>query len=373
MRSISARKMQQLPKMLIHEHLDCSLRPRTMLELWEALGFASAKMPFPDDVLTPWQEGRRLKNEKGKKRKAQKLIDQAVAAYQSWLVSFAALSLKNYVDAIVMHVLPLMQTEANLERITRERIEDAARDGVIGFELRFAPQLHTWGGLSLDKVMKAVERGLAGAPMAVKLIVCSLRHENDKAVVPVNPINELADLAIRHKRYVSGFDLAADEHKYPGVLPWWLPAAERVRKAGIGITIHLWETDEPTERDLELLNRYNIRRIGHGIRGNSQGHRVLEVCPTSNVVTAQVASFEEHPIDRLYRERKLVTVNTDGTLFTQVDLTGEYLKLQRHFRWGMGEFYAVNCTALAASFFSASKKKALRRQLDQAYVGYSGR
>ena len=360
--------MRQLPKMLIHEHLDCSLRPRTMLELWETIGFAEAKMSFPTNVLTPWQTGRRLENVCGKKREAKKLIADAVAAYQQWLVGFASSSLKNYVDAIVLHVLPLMQSAANLERITRERIEDAQADGIIGFELRFAPQLHTWGGLTLDQVMKAVMRGIKDAPMLVKLIVCSLRHENDKDIVPVNPIDELADLAIRHKKHVSGFDLAADEHKYPGVLPWWLPAARRVRKAGIGLTIHLWETDDPTDQDVELLTRYDIKRIGHGIRGNRQGHRVLEVCPTSNVVTGQVGSFAEHPIDRLYRERKLVTVNTDGTLFTEVNLTGEYVKLQAHFGWGLAELYSVNATALEASFFSAGEKEALRSRLDRAYL-----
>src|SRR5262249_10847605 len=166
---------------------------------------------------------------------------------------------------------------------------------VVGFELRFAPQLHTMGGLTLDQVMEAVVAGIKDAPMPVKLIICSLRHEG---TLKVNPVSELVALAIRYKPYVGVFDLAADEPAFPGVLPWWAPEAERARAAGLELTIHLWETDDPTDRDIEMLEHYNLRRIGHGIRGDRQGDRVLEQCPTSNVVTGQVASIEAHPIDR---------------------------------------------------------------------------
>lgn len=366
---IGQQRMRELPKILIHEHLDCSLRPLTMLRMWEEIGFDKAKLAFPASVLRNWaaaQELRSARRSKGNDTLIEQLETRAARTYQRYLMKFASSSLKNYVQAIVDHVLPLMQTMINLEQITRERIEDAAADGVVGFELRFAPQLHTMGGLTLEQVMDAVVAGIKDAPMPVKLIVCSLRHEG---TFPVNPVSTLVDLAIRYKEHVGVFDLAADEHAYPGVLPWWAPEAERARAAGLTLTIHLWETDDPTDQDIEMLERYNLQRIGHGIRGDRQGDRVLEVCPTSNVVTGQVASIEKHPIDRLYRAGKKVTVNTDGTLFTRVDLTEEYRKLQAAFGWSRGDFYAVNVTALEASSFGSDVKAALRARLDEAYNG----
>jgi adenosine deaminase len=369
---IGQQRMRELPKILIHEHLDCSLRPLTMLRMWEEIGFDKAKLGFPKSVRRNWAAAQELRNGRRSKKNdtlIAQLETRAARTYQRFLAKFASSSLENYVQAIVDHVLPLMQTMLNLEQITRERIEDAAADGVAAFELRFAPQLHTWAGLGLDQVMDAVIAGIADAPMPVKLIVCSLRHEDNKEIVPVNPIEDLANLAIKYGQYVGVFDLAADEHKYPGVLPWWLPAAMRVREAGIGLTIHLWETDEPTDQDIEMLERHNLQRIGHGIRGDRQGDRVLEVCPTSNVVTGQVASIEAHPIDRLHREGKKVTVNTDGTLFTRVDLTGEYRKLQSTFGWSRSDFFTVNLTALEASSFAADVKADLRKRLDEAYNG----
>lgn len=367
---IGQRKMRELPKIDIHEHLDCSLRPRTMLRLWNELGFDRADLSFPEPVLTNWHAAQDLRNNRGSKKNA-KLIERletsAAHAYQQYLVGFASASLANYVKTIREHVLPVMQTCLNLHQITEERIDDALADGIIALELRFAPQLHTAGGLTLDQVMESVIAGIREAPIPVKLIICSLRHENDREAVPANPIDALADLAIKYRPYVGAFDLAADEKAYPGVLSWWIPAARRVREAGIDLTIHLWETNEPTGVDVEMLEMHEIQRIGHGIRGNHQGDRVLEVCVTSNEVTGQVGSIEQHPIDRLYRKGRRVTVNTDGTLLTGTDLTGEYLKLQHAFGWGKPDFYKVNLTALEASSFDEPVKAVLRDRLDEAY------
>ncbi len=401
--STGKRRMRKWPKVMIHEHLDCSLRPRTMMELWEAIGFEAAKIPFPEDVLSPWKKADSVS---GNERRA--LRSQAVSAYQQFLVRFASQSLANYVQAIVDHILPVMQTPENLARITRERIEDAVTDGVVAMELRFAPQLHTWTGLTLEEVMNAVVAEVKKSPFPLKLIVCALRHENGDMA------RKLADLAIKYRRYVGVFDLAADEKANPGILRWWLVAALYVcaQVPEMRTTVHLWETDEPTDEDIRLLNSFDFMlaelmkrlalrgnlpaddiwaaaaavvdelflmkfagneadegrlRIGHGFRGRRQGQRVLEICPTSNVVTGQVSSFEKHPINDLHRAGKLVTVNTDGTLFTQVQLTDEYAKIIETFGWNRSDFLTVNLTALEASSFSNRVKQRLRAQLRKAY------
>lgn len=361
-KKVGKARMRRLAKIQIHEHLDCSLRPLTMLQLWSAIGFDQAGMAFPQKVMTLWEAAQAIRDAAdGDIAEAEKLEKRAARTYQKWLAGFASASLANYVKAIVDHVLPLMQTAENLTRITRERIEDAVNDGIIGMELRFAPQLHTFGGLSLHEVMDAVIAAVDESPFPLKLIVCALRHE-DKAMC-----KQLADLAIEYKAHVGVFDLAADEALNPGVLKWWLPKARRVRRSGIKLTIHMWETNEPTDDDIELLDDNEIDRLGHGVRGDRQGDRYLEVCPTSNVVTAQYDSIEDHPIDDLYRAGKRVTVNTDGTLFTEVDLTGEYLKLQDAFGWTLEDFFTVNITALEASSFDEEDKASIREQLEEAY------
>jgi adenosine deaminase len=334
--------MRRLAKLMLHEHLDCSLRPRTMLELMQEYGYPAN---FPTSI--------RCLMEAGEVAEASKL-------YQRHLVQFASESLANYIDAVINHVLPLMQTREALYRITKERIEDAVNDGLIAFELRFAPALHTAKGLSLDRVMQSVICAIDESPIPVKLVICAQRQEH-------RDIKQLVDLAIKYKQYVGVFDLACDEHAYPGVLDWWIEEAQRLVAEGIILTVHLWETEDPTDEDVARLDRYGITRIGHGFRGNRQGDRWLEVCPTSNVVTGQVASLEEHRIDELLRAGKKVTLNPDGTLFTQVQLTDEYMNMRRVFGWGRRQFYRVNINALEASSFSPEQKLLLRAKLNRSY------
>jgi len=291
----------------------------------------------------------------------QKQFEAAARSYQHFLAQDASLSLANYVMAIVHHVLPLMQTAPRIARITRERLEDAVADGIVAFELRFAPQLHTKGGLSLSQVMEAVIEGISKSPIPVRLIVCTLRHED------ADMARKLADLSIAHKEIVGAFDLAGDEKANPGVLEWWVKEALRVREYGIETDIHLWETDEPTDADVDKLTEYGIERLGHGMRGSRQDDRILEVCPSSNVVTGQIKSLRDHPIDKLLKQGRHVTVNTDGTLFTRSDLSNEYMLLNRVFGWTEAEFFATNKTAIAASSFSSAVKADVLMKLSKAY------
>lgn len=419
--------LRELLKGQFHEHIDCSLDPRFMLRRWFKIGFDKINPPLPQRVRLDWEMAQALRanGTTDSMEEIEMLESRAARAYQNWLVQFASKSLENYLKAIGEHILPLMQTKEDLYEITRERIQRAVSvesDGSEGnwLELRFAPQLHTAQGLTLDQVMEPVIAAVRESPIPVKLIICSLRHENE-AFVSHNPVDELADLVIKYAE-CGVLDLAGGEGTIPGVLEWWLPAAKRVLAAGKKVTIHLWETNNPTAKDRKLLaelypaltgaqkrklvstmkrvallcsgmqgianRKIRLRmfdqivslldevedliskcgRVGHGIRGNSQGVYVLETCPTSNVVTGQVASIEEHPVSNLFRKGRLVTINTDGTLFNQTDLAKEYAKLQRApHNFGVAEFYVCNRIALAAASFSPEVKARLGSLLTACY------
>lgn len=372
--SLALSQARKLPKLQLHEHIDCSLRPYTMLDLWSRIGFDKAAMPFPADVIKLWQaQGKEAFLGSSRGGYVSACRRRAAKLYGDWVAEFAQQSLKNYLDAIGLHVLPLMHDMDNLSRIVAERIDDAVADGHIAIELRFAPQLHLgkyWAELGkderlakLDTVMKATIRGLGMAKkrIPVKLIICSLRHENGELA------GELADLAIKYKSIVGGFDLAGDESGFPGVLPWWAEHVRQLSAAGIVLTMHGWETNEPTAEDIRLLDELGIKRVGHGVRGNLQGARYLEICPTSNVVTGQFSDFGQHPIDRLYRAGRKVTVNTDGTLFTRTTLSKEYWLLSKHFGWTRADFLKVNLTAVEASSFCPTVKQRMIRALKRGY------
>lgn len=362
-------KLRNYPKLNIHEHLDCSLRHRTILRLWDKKNFVGeSDTTFPPDVLEDWREAQKLKQSSNKSdiKKGNELEDQAVHKFEQFTKSFASQSLAQYVAAINSFILPVIQDKQSLELITRERIEDAVADGTIAMELRYAPQLSTRNGLNLRDVMDCITGVLATSPIPVSLIVCALRHENGEMA------EELADLAIEYKKFgVTGFDLAADEKAFPGIPEWWLKQAIRTQQAGLKATIHLGETNPVSEEEIAILDKNNITRVGHGIRIVEPIDQVFEVCLTSNVVTGQVKSLAEHPVNRLYQDGRRVCINTDGLTFTLSSLTNEYAHLVEHFNWGMEDFYAVNLTALEASNFSPKTKVALRTKLRAAYAPQS--
>jgi len=87
-----------------------------------------------------------------------------------------------------------MQDAPALERIARELVFDAAREGVRYIEIRYSPVLNTQEGLSLDEAVEAPLRGIATGALETgtmgRLIICALRHL-DPAVS-----SELARLAV---------------------------------------------------------------------------------------------------------------------------------------------------------------------------------
>jgi adenosine deaminase len=141
--------LARAPKVLLHEHLDGGLRPRTVLELAAACGYG--ELPQRDE---------------------ERLAD--------WFAAGAARgSLPLYLEGF-RHTIALMQTSEALERVAYEFVEDMRLDGVVYAEVRFAPHFHTQQGLGLDGVMAAVcrglERGRADFGVQVGLIVCAMRN-----------------------------------------------------------------------------------------------------------------------------------------------------------------------------------------------------
>ena len=103
-----------------------------------------------------------------------------------------------------------MQSEAGLHRIAKEFVEDLVSDGVIVGEIRWAPEQHVQGGLSLDATVEAVQSGIDDAVSAARAsgkgiyvgqLVTAMRHL-DRSI-------EIAQLALRHRdKGVVGFDIA---------------------------------------------------------------------------------------------------------------------------------------------------------------------
>src|SRR5260370_41133285 len=83
----------------------------------------------------------------------------AVDGVAVWLQRGASRGPLNLSLAAFQHTLAVMQTRDALIRVAAECAEDLAADGVVYAEVRFAPELHVAGGLSLNEVVEAVLEG----------------------------------------------------------------------------------------------------------------------------------------------------------------------------------------------------------------------
>src|SRR5690606_11968147 len=177
--------LRSLPKVSLHDHLDGALRPATILELADEAG---VEAPAKD-----------------------------AAGLRRWFAQQCGTgSLPVYLKTFDL-VVAVTQTEAALTAVAREYVADLAADGVIYGEVRWAPEQHTAGGLSLDRAVAAVQRGLeegeddaeaGGQSIRVSQILSALRH-TDRSL-------QIARLAVANReRGVVGFDIAGPEDGFP--------------------------------------------------------------------------------------------------------------------------------------------------------------
>jgi adenosine deaminase len=230
--------------------------------------------------------------------------------------------------------IPLMQSREALRRITYELAEDCARDNVRYLEVRYGPVLHTEEGLTLEDVNDAVLDGLKAAEkdfgIRSGVIICGLRDRYESASM------RQAELAAAYrKRGVVGFDLAGGEAGNPP--KHHLHAFYYARNQLLNLTIHAGESWGP-DSIRQALFFCGAHRIGHGttLRQDPDllqyfvDHQIpLEVCPTSNIQTHVVESYEAHPLMEYHRAGVPVTINTDNRLFSRTTVSDELHRIHQ--------------------------------------------
>ena len=337
-----------LPKALLHDHLDGGLRVETVLELAERAGH-----PLPAD--TP----------------------EELAA---WFHQDGSGSLETYLEAFA-HTTSVMQSAAALERVAYEAVEDLAADGVRYAEIRFAPSLHTREGLEPTEVMAAVAAGIAQGEQATgtvaRLITVAMRTMSDS--------EEVAKLAVASRHLgVVGFDVAGAEAGFPPRL--FRAACQHVADANLPLTIHAGEGDGPSSI-AQSLHQCGAQRIGHGVRivedcridggeiagvgelaGFVRDQQIpLEISLSSNLDTNLYPDAAAHPVGLLYRACFAVTINTDNRLMSRTAMSSEFGLLADHHGFGIDEFHVVTANALRAAFSDWPMRADLLDEVNDTY------
>ncbi len=351
--------IRSLPKVSLHDHLDGALRPQTIIELADEIGL---EVPTAEsEALADWFE------------------DQSDSG-----------SLVEYLKTFDL-TTAVMQTADGLRRVAREFVEDLADDGVIYGEVRWAPEQHLAGGLSLEEVVEAVQEGIEEGEDAVSgdirvgQLISAMRH-TDRSL-------EIAELAVSFRgRGAVGFDIAGPEDGFP---PSRLrPAFDYLAAQFFPTTVHAGEAAGLDSIRSALIDGRALR-LGHGVRiaedldvVQQKGDEVLvtfgdlarwvrdreiplELSPSSNLQTGAIAKWgtalEDHPFDLLYQLGFAVTVNVDNRTMSRTSLTRELALLAETFDYRLEDIEAFQLNAAAAAFLSVEEREELIELIGEGF------
>jgi len=337
--NLNSAVIQRLPKVLLHEHLDGVLRPKTIIELARTEDYDQLPTQDPDQLRGWFFQG----------------------ANQG--------SLPKYLQGFA-HTIAVMQTEEALERVAYEQAEDLSKDGVVYFETRFAPLFHTKKDLThqqvVSAVLKGLERGRQDFGIGSGLIICAMRNMDVSL--------EMAELAVDFRaRGVVGFDLAGEEGGFPPKKH--VDAFHYIQRENFNITIHAGE-GFGKESIWQAIQYCGAHRIGHGTRliddmAVADGRVVklgdlaqyvldkripLEICLISNVHTGAARSLAEHPFGIFFQEKFRVTLNTDNRLMSDTTMTKEFQAAADTFGLQLDDFEKITINAMKSSFLPYDKR-----------------
>ncbi len=254
----------------------------------------------------------------------------------------------------------VINTEEKVEQLTFEVCEDMhTTSNVRLLELRYAPSflLDAHPAMDADRMFEGILRGMRRAqetyPMAVGLIGLLQR------IKTVEDNARWCDWILERKDHFVGLDLADDEVNYPAQP--FAPLFKKAKAQGLGITVHAGEPNVAgaCHNILVALDELGADRIGHGVQAIqddlvvnrlARDGVVLELCPTSNVLTQAVPEIAKHPIKALMQRGVRTTINTDDPGVMGLTLMDECLALQAHLGMTLKDIHQCNDWARQASF-----------------------
>ncbi len=131
-------------------------------------------------------------------------------------VSMNCSSLTEYLEKFDLP-LSCLQEEKRLEEAAYAFAGQAAAEQTEAIEVRFAPALHRTEGLSLEQIIRAVDRGMELAKRTCSIdygiIVCAMRHHSPE--VNQEMLEEAARLREEKAARIAALDLAGDETAFP--------------------------------------------------------------------------------------------------------------------------------------------------------------
>ena len=235
-----------------------------------------------------------------------------------------------------------LRTADDFRRITYEALEDGAAAGVRYREMFFSPGFVIRLGVPVETVWEGVKAGVLDARQDLD-INCRMILDFDKPTGPAHAM-EMAAFAgsVPDRDLLVGMGADSVERDIDHAA--FAAAFTEAARYGLRRTIHAGE-DGPSDNIAIAIRELGCERIDHGFRLLDDAALTaeiverqipLDVCPTSNVMIANVvASVADHPFARQREAGVLVTLNSDDPGMMGFDVADEYVAVAHAFGYSL--------------------------------------
>jgi aminodeoxyfutalosine deaminase len=275
---------------------------------------------------------------------------------------------------VYLAVVGLIRDPEDIRLLTYEVAHEMAGQNIRYAELTCTPYTSMQAGVPIEAYVEAIESARVEAERDLDVKLRWIFDIPGESGVHAGEVT--ANAAVKHgPEALIGFGLGGPEI---GVTrPQFKPHFDVARAHGLHSVPHAGETTGP-ETVWDAIRLLGAERIGHGTSSVQDPalveylveHQIpLEICPTSNIATRAVPSFEQHPLKQLYDAGVLVTINSDDppmfgtTLNREYEIAADLLGLDEAGIAGLAR------NAVHASFTDEAEKAELLAEID-SYVSH---
>lgn len=325
----------RMPKVELHLHLEGSVAPQTLLELAQ--------------------------------RNRVEIPAQDVAGVERL---FEYCHFREFLD-VFMVLAGAIVTGEDFERLAYELGLALAAQHVVYAEVMLSPMQHIRRGVDLCEAIDGAAAGFARARRERGILVqLALDYGRQYGPDGAWPVLDAALRSRANEVNVVAWSIGGNEIGHPPE-----PFAEvfaAARAGGLHLMAHAGEVVGPASV-WGALQTLGVERLGHGIRSAddptlldylSTTGVALDVCPSSNIYTGAVPSWESHPLRQLYASGATVTINSDDPTFFQTTLTDEYRKIVDYFGFTADDICNLVRGSVQAAFLADPARTALLQQVD---------
>jgi aminodeoxyfutalosine deaminase len=270
---------------------------------------------------------------------------------------------------IYLTVVDLIRTPEDVRLLTYEVARDMAAQNIRYAELTVTPYTSVIRGVAAEAFCEAIEDARTAAEKELGVVLRWSFDIPGESGIPAAIETARIATGIRPDGLVS-FGLGGPELGVPR--PQFAPYFDAARAVGLHSVPHAGETTGP-DTIWDAIRVLKAERIGHGTSALEDpalvdylGEHgiVLEVCPTSNLATRSVASYDEHPLRAMVDAGLSVTINSDDPPMFGTDLTSEYAIAARLLELDEAGAAELARAAVRASWAEDSVKEVLITEID---------